>query len=293
MKEQLVNLLDVSPVMDLLDSRSVMFVFLSLALFYIAKKIYDMVTSFDLNHELVDVDNKAVATSFMGFLFGVGIVIYGVLGDSSNTGNTYLSDLMSTALWTCLGIVLLVFAGWANDKFVLYKFNSEKELVQDKNVGTGAVQCGAFIASALIIRACLTGGESDWLTSLVLTLIYFDLGQIFLVIYSYFYQKVTSYDVHEEIEKDNAAAGVSFGMSLVAVGVFVSAYIEKNDSVPGLIVWFMIGVLLLLVSRYVVDKIILPGSLLDSEIKEDQNWGAALIEGSVAIILAFILTAAF
>ncbi len=293
MKEQLINLLDVGPVKDLLDSRSVAFVFLSLALFYLAKKIYDAVTSFDLNHELVDVDNKAVATSFMGFLFGVGIVIYGVLGDTSNVGSTYLLDLMSTALWTCLGIVLLIFGGWANDKFVLYKFNSEKELTQDKNIGTGAVQCGAFIASALIIRACLTGGESDWVTSLVLTLIYFVLGQIFLVVYSCFYQMATSYDVHAEIEKDNVAAGVSFGMSLIAVGVFVSAYIEKNDSIPGLMVWFVIGVLLLLVSRYIVDKVLLPGSLLDSEIKEDQNWGASLIEGSVAIILAFILTAAF
>ena len=293
MKEQLENLLDISPINALLDSRSVTFVFLSLVLFYLAKKIYDLVTSFNLDHELVVVDNKAVATSFMGFLFGVGIVIYGVLGDSSNVGNTYLLDLMSTALWTCLGIVLLILAGWANDKFVLYKFKSEKELIQDKNIGTGAVQCGAFIASALIVRACLTGGEGDWVTSLVLTLIYFVIGQIFLVLYSCFYQMATSYDVHAEIEKDNIAAGVSFGMSLIAVGVFVSSYVQQNDSIPGLIVWFIIGVLLLLVSRYVVDKILLPGSLLDSEIKNDQNWGASLIEGSVAIILAFILTAAF
>jgi len=293
MKEQLINLLDVSSARDLLDSRSVAFVFLSLILFYGAKKIYDAVTSFDLNHELVDVDNKAVATSFMGFLFGVGIIIWGVLGDTSNIGSTYVMDLMSTALWTCLGIVLLVVAGWVNDKFVLYQFNSEKELVQDQNIGTGAVQCGAFIASALMVRACLMGEESSWITSLVLTLIYFVLAQILLVIYSHFYQMATSYDVHAEIEKDNIAAGVSFGLSLVAVGVFVSSYVEQNDSLPGLIVWFFIGVLLLLVSRYVVDKILLPGRLLDSEIKEDQNWGAALIEGAVAIILAFILTAAF
>ena len=293
MKEQWMNLLDFSAVYDLLDSRSVAFVFLSLALFYVAKKVYDAATSFDLNHELVEADNKAVATSFMGFLFGVGIVIWGVLGDGSNMGSTYLLDLLSTALWTCLGIVLLVLAGGANDKFVLSTFNSEKELVKDKNVGTGAVQCGAFISSALIVRACLTGGEADWATSLILTLIYFVLGQVFLMIYSFFYQKATSYDVHEEIEKDNIAAGVSFGMSLIAVGIIVSSYIVQNDSIPGLAVWFIIGVLLLLTSRYIVDKVLLPGSALDDEIKKDQNWGAALIEGSVAIVLAFILTAAF
>ena len=293
MNEQLMNLLDISAVKDLLDSRSVAFVFLSLALFYVAKKAYDVVTAFDLNHELVEVDNKSVAVSFMGFLFGIGIVIWGVLGDGSNLASTYLADLLSTVLWTFLGIILLLIAGWMNDKFVLYTFNSEKELIKDKNVGTGAVQCGAYISSALIIRSSLTGEESIWIISLILTLVYFILGQIFLIIYAHFYQKATTYDLHAEIEKDNISAGVSFGMSLVAVGVFISSYIKHNDSLPGLVVWFIIGVALLLASRFIVDKILLPGSALDDEIKKDQNWGAALIEGAVAIVLALILTAAF
>ncbi len=82
-------------------------------------------------------------------------------------------------------------------------------------------------------------------------------------------------------------------MTLVAVGVFLSSYIEKNDDLLGLVIWFIIGTALLLVSRFIVDKILLPGSALDDEIKKDQNWGASLIEGAVAIILALILTAAF
>ena len=61
MNEQLIQLFDLSAASDLLDSRSVAFVFLSLILFYVAKKAYDIVTSFDLNHELVEADNKAVA----------------------------------------------------------------------------------------------------------------------------------------------------------------------------------------------------------------------------------------
>ena len=35
-----------------------------------------------------------------------------------------------------------------------------------------------------------------------------------------------------------------------------------------------------------IDKLILPGDDLDKEIADDKNWGAALIEGAVAIGIA-------
>jgi len=40
--------------------------------------------------------------------------------------------------------------------------------------------------------------------------------------------------------------------------------------------------------RFIVDIAVLPGDRLDSEISKDKNWGAALIEGAVAVGLAFI-----
>ena len=42
----------------------------------------------------------------------------------------------------------------------------------------------------------------------------------------------------------------------------------------------------LITGRYIADKLLLPGGLLDDEISQDRNWGAALIEGGVAIIIA-------
>ena len=41
--------------------------------------------------------------------------------------------------------------------------------------------------------------------------------------------------------------------------------------------------------RVVVDHLVLPGDKLDIEIKRDRNWGAALIEGAVAVGIAFVL----
>jgi uncharacterized membrane protein YjfL (UPF0719 family) len=58
-------------------------------------------------------------------------------------------------------------------------------------------------------------------------------------------------------------------------------------------VWFLIAVFLLLTSRYMVDKWMLPGALLDEEIEHDNNWGAACVEGAAAIAIAFLINACF
>jgi len=297
MSERFNQLLDREIIWELLDPNAVVYLTLVLIIFYVGKKAYDLLTPYDLNHELLEADNKAVAVSLSGYLFGLGIILWGVLGDSPEklmaSKSEFYMDLMDTAVWGGIGIVLLQIARIINDKLILNRFDNIKEIVNDRNIGTGAVQCGAFIGSALMIRASLIGGDENYLTSIGFALIFFVLGQLGFFVYTKFYQFVTSYDIHEEIEKDNVASGVAFGMSLIAVGVLISGYMVKHDSILGLGIWFIIGTFLLLIVRLLVDKIILPGRLLDNEIKQDQNWGAAIIEGSAAIIFAFVLNTAF
>ena len=297
MSERFNQLLDREIIWELLDPNAVVYLTLVLIIFYVGKKAYDLLTPYDLNYELLEADNKAVAVSLSGYLFGLGIILWGVLGDSPEklmaSKSAFYMDLMDTAVWGGIGIVLLQIARIINDKLILNRFDNIKEIVKDRNIGTGAVQCGAFIGSALMIRASLIGGDENYLTSIGFALIFFVLGQLGFFVYTKFYQFVTSYDIHEEIEKDNVAAGVAFGMSLIAVGVLISGYIVKHDSILGLGIWFILGTFLLLIVRLLVDKIILPGRLLDNEIKQDQNWGAAIIEGSAAIIFAFVLNTAF
>lgn len=158
---------------------------------------------------------------------------------------------------------------------------------------TTAVECGSYVGSGLIVHAALSGENTSVLNGLISTLIFFAVGQVLFIVFGLMYQKVTRFDVHQEIEQDNAAAGVSAGMNLVAIGVLLSGYIKFSDSLPGLGVWFVIAALLLLTSRYMVDKVMLPGALLDEEIKNDKNWGAAFVEGTAAIALALIVNACF
>lgn len=287
-------------VWNLLNPQATVYLLLMIFIFYVGKVVNDKFISYDLNEQLTTVDNKAVALSFSGYIFALGIILWGVLSaDSSivpsgDPRKDLFKDLGNTALWGAIGIGLLQLARFINEKILLYQFDNQKELVEDRNVGTGAVQCGAYIGSALMIRAVLMGSEyAGFLVAFIATLVYFFIGQAAFIAFSKMYQAVSRFDLHGEIEKDNAAAGVAFGMTLTAVGVLLSGYIIKYDSLIGLAVWFVIGAFLLLTCRYLVDKVILPGSLLDEEVSVDQNWGAAMVEGSAAISLAFLLNAAF
>ena len=299
MNELVSNAIDVSEISDLFNPHALIYLVTMLGVFVIGKWVYDLFTPYKLNEQLVEVDNRAVAVAFAGYLLGLGIILEGVVSQESTnvaTGSArrdLLLDVGDTLLWGVVGIVLLQLARLINDKLLLNTFSNTKELVEDKNVGTGAVEFGSFVGSALIIRVLLMGEGHGILTSIVETVVYFLAAQAIFVLFGKVYQMVTRYDVHKEIERDNAAAGVSLGLSLIAVSVLVSSYLSRYDSLPGLALWFLIGTVLLLGCRYLVDKFLLPGRLLDDEVGTDRNWGAALIEGGSAIALAALIGASF
>jgi uncharacterized membrane protein YjfL (UPF0719 family) len=266
---------------------------------YAAKLIYDLFTPFSLNEQLTAKDNKAIAVSFSGYILGVMIILLSIFSSGSaveggiRTQMDLAKDLLATLVWGIIGILLLNISRVLNDKLLLNRFDNVKELVTDRNVGTGAVLWGSYIGSALIVRAAIFGEATSWTYDITSTVIYFLIGQIGFILFGLIYQFISRYDVHDEIEKDNVSAGTSFGLSLVAVSILLSGYIMFYSSIPGFLMWFAMSVFVLIVSRYLVDKLILPGSLLDEEISKDKNWGAALVEGSVAIGIALLMVPAF
>ena len=53
------------------------------------------------------------------------------------------------------------------------------------------------------------------------TVAFWALGQAALVLAGLVYEWITPYSIHDEIEKDNVAAGVAFAGALVGIGVIV------------------------------------------------------------------------
>jgi len=288
------QLFDLFPLQELLDWKALTYIILGAVLLTIFKSINCLFSGYDLNIELTQKDNKAIAVSFSGFILAILIVIYGILSSSSGFDSTWTNDLLSTTIWSVIGCIYLLSARIVNDKLILPKFSNTKELAEDRNIGVGAVQAGSYIATALIIKATLTGPDALSLgQEITLTLIWFVITQALLIGFTYAYQMITKYDLHEELRNDNAAAGVALGGNLIAFSLLLAFYIGSYDSILGLIIWSIISIILLFAVRIIVDKTLLPKQNLDKEIANDHNWGAGTIEAVTAIGAALIISGSF
>ena len=183
-----------------------------LGLLVLGKWLYDALhRSFVLRTELVEKDNLAVALAVSGYYLGLVIVLGGVV--SGPASFSVVDDVIGLVIFGLLGIVLLNLSAWVNDTVVFSKFDNEREIVEDRNSGMGAVEGGNYVAVGLITAGAMSGEGG-----LVPGLVYWLAGLAALVVAGLLYDKITSYDLHDEIEKDNAAVGVAFAGVLIGFG---------------------------------------------------------------------------
>ena len=93
----------------------------------------------------------------------------------------------------------------------------------------------------------------------------------------------------EEIERDNEAAAVMFGMQKITIAMFLSNSLLKTDSLLAFAIWFTVGTAVLFFMNWIIDQTVLPSSQLSKEVKMDKNWGAALVVTGMTMGVTFIL----
>ena len=258
--------------------------------FLIGKVINDLLhREYKLNFELVEKDNAALALAVVGYYFGLVLAIGGTIAGPSAG---LVEDLYDLVIYGILSIILLNISWFLCDKLILYKFRVSEELIRDHNQGTGVVSAGISVASGFIIYGAVSGeGGSIWTV-----LVFWALGQVLLILAGLVYELITPYNVHEEIEKDNVAAGVSFAGALVSIGVIIGLAGEGDFTawsidLPVYIGFAVLGLILLPIIRLLTDKVLLPTVKLSDEIsaQEKPNVGAAYIEAFSYIAAAFII----
>ncbi len=248
-------------------------------LFWIGKLVYDWTTpSYRVKEELVEKDNTALSVAIMGYFFGLVMAIGGVISGPSHGLEL---DLIDVLIYGPLSIVLMNLSRIINDRLILHQFSVRDEIIRDQNSGTGAVVCASYIATGLVIFGAVSGE----LGGLGTTLAFWVLGQAALVLAGIVYNWATPYDLHKEIERDNAAAGVAFAGALVGIGIVVrhavaGDFISWTTSLQDFALEVVIGLALLLLVRVATDKILLPGLNLSAEISDPEkpHLGAGFIE---------------
>ncbi len=262
---------------------------------FLAKLFFKMTSSFDFDNELTEKDNPAFGVYLSGYLLGAGFALTGAL---FNSGLSFIADMQNAAFGIIATILLMRFSLFINHKIILSKFSVSKEISTDKNSGTGFVVAGGAIATGLMLNGMLSGSSDSWWLAFRDVAVYYCIGQILLIIGGVLFQWMTTYDVHEIIEHDdNLPAGISFGGFLIAIGIIVrnsliGAGSNLGEELVITVIFAIVGMLLLIPTHVIVDKILLPASPLPKEIKEDKNPAAGAIAAGSFIIVALIYAAA-
>ena len=247
-------------------------------LFLVGKLVYDKLhPGFVLRKELFERDNVALAVAVVGYYLGLVFALGGVL---EGPGTTLADDLFDIFFYGLLTIVLLNVSAWLNDKLILHRFDNRKEIIDDRNAGTGAIEGGNHVANGLILAGAVSG-EGDLVTALA----FWSLGQVALILAGLLYSRVVGFDVHAEIEKDNVAVGLAFAGVLIALGNVVRLgvagdFVSWYDNLSQYAFYVVVGLALLPLMRFVTDKLLLPGVRLNDELvaQEEPNLGAGAIE---------------
>lgn len=291
--------------------KGLVYVVLGIVMVLIAKVVQDLITRYSINQQVTGENNVALGLSMAGYYLGVIFVFVAALyqpltvvrdDDWKPTGSEYWGDVLEVALYALAGIIVLNAARIVVDCLILHSFDTEKEIIEDQNVGTGAVEFGVYLATGLVIAGSIAGtgsteaagGEVSNLDAALRSLAFLGLGTVVLVLYGVFYQFTTSYDIHLEIERKNTAVGVALAGNMIAIGLvtFKAVFGEFAgwpESLAGFLTFAVLGFVLLFLVRRVTDLVLLPGARLQDELAVDRNLGVGFIVSAVVISSALIL----
>ena len=270
---------------------SLVYLIVSCSMLIFSKWLFMRFAKYNM-YEEIKKGNVTGIIPYLGFLLGVCAIQIGAFVGPSNTLFRY--EILSYIMYSLMGSFLMIFSGYVVEKAILHKFSNVDEIVRDRNIGTAAVHCGMYLASGLIISACVTGETivaHGRCYGVISTLIYYVMGMIFLILFAKLYDMLTPYSLLGEIEADNVAVGVAFGGNLIAIGlILMRATIgDIGTWQQGLILYFidLSAIILLLPSvRFLLDRLIVKEINITKEIKHN-NVAAGL--GEAVVLIAFAL----
>ena len=277
--------------------RGLIYVALGMVVLILAKLARDVVTRHRIEEEIVTKGNLAVALRLSGYLMGVILVflgaVYEPLGGDGYIGlgldRAFGLEVLWVFLYSLAGIVALNLMRLVTDRLVLYRFELEREIIQDQNAGAAAAEFGVNVACGLVIAGAIAG-EGGPLNALA----FFGLGLGVLILFAVFYEWTTPFNIHDEIERDNPAVGIALGGNLIAIGLVTfkatfGDFVGWQAGILEFVVYSVVGFVLLYVLRVAVDLVLLPHTRVSQQVAGGRNVGVAFVETAVVVSSALIL----
>lgn len=280
--------------------QALVLVAIAIALMYVVKAVREYLTPFDGDNEVEEKRNLAVALRRGGLFLGISIAMVGALTGGSGGYEGFSDELVSFVISGVIATILLLLVGFINDMVILRDIDNNTEAAAG-NVAVGLVEAGGYVAAGLILQGSFSGegGEVGGLSgeagAVISAIAFTILGQLALFVMYLVYQRVTPFDVTEEIKKANAAAGIAVGGMLVALGLILRASIagpfEGWDVDLATFGFYAVaGIVILMVVRLVADRLFLPNTNLATEIVRDTNVASLSLAYGAIIAVALVVS---
>ena len=268
-------------------------------------KVLDDKRTRDFNDDRqIDDGNVAVGLRRGGLYLAMAIAFTGAL-DGGTKG--FFPDLLRFVLDGFTILIFLFAARFINDAVMMGHINNDDECIKEftgpagetttGNTALGVVEAGMFLATGFILKGSFSGNGGTLLQSVASTILFFFLGQACLLLFGLIYEKITAFNVREEIRGNNVAAGIGLAGILTALGIVLMSSISGpftgwGSDIAAFLVYAAYGMAMLLGFRALVDRLILPTTNLVTEVKEDRNVAALLVVECALVAVALLIAAA-
>ena len=281
--------------------QALIYVIAGIAFIWFAKQIDDWRTKDFDDDAHIDDGNTAVGFRRAGLYLGIAIALSGALSGESKG---FWLDLIQLIIDGLIISGLMFSTRFINDYIMLGHINNDAECIKSfelsdgtkkiGNTAVGIVEAGMYLATGFIVHGSISGTSGSFFLGVISSILFFILGQGLLLILGLFYEVITPFNVRNEIKKNNPAAAIGLAGSIIALGIILMASISgpftgwKSD-LFSFGIYAIFGIAMLILSRFVIDRLLLPTTKIAIEVAEDKNVAALLVVESAVIAVAIII----
>lgn len=255
----------------------------------------------DPSYELTQKDNAAFGISLAGVVFGVTIVLSGVIPNSWTMDITEVA--IAVAVYGVIGIGLMVLTRVIFDRIAVPRISIRDEIVKG-NAAAAIIDAGNVIAAALVIRAVMVWTPTNSLESLFDLLKLYVVSQVVLTIIALVHVRlftmhgVDDRTLQDEIHGGNTALALRFSGRRIGIAFAITAasniMVYELYSVDRLLlewafvsVLFVVGVTLL---SWLATRVILFGINVNDEVINQRNIALGAMQGTIYIALGILVS---
>lgn len=270
---------------------SLVYVLICTGFAYIAWRIADWRTTDIDDLKEIDDGNIAVGIRRLGLLMMFGFGFSGALtGGSAGFGNDVLTLVVDGAL-----IIVFAFAcRYLNDVVMMGHINND-EHCKNGNAAVGIVEAANYVATGLILWGVFAGDGMDLIRGALGALIWFLIGQATLLVIGWIIETYfTRFNIRNEIESGNIAAGVFLAGVLIPLGIIIRANILGpsiglvNDVILFL-AYMLFSLVLLVLFSIVFDRLLLTRATVQETVETKRNVAGITVGATVNVLVALVI----